>query len=81
MSSFAGATSGARLRPAEAVAAGHPDVVQRLTALAAATESDLGTKGVGPGCRPLGRVAHPLPIIGLDGTVRPELAGPQKRFP
>jgi arylsulfatase A len=72
---------GQDIAEAHNVAGQHPDVVQRLTTLAAATESDLGTKGIGPGCRPLGQVARPQPIIGFDGTVRPELAGTQKRFP
>ncbi len=52
------------------VAAQHPDVVQHLKALAAKMESDLGTTGIGPGCRPLGRVESPLPLISQDGTIR-----------
>jgi arylsulfatase A len=63
------------------VAAEHPEVVARLTALAQAIDDDLGLDGIGPGCRPLGRVAEPLPAIDHDGTVRPDMAGEVKRFP
>ncbi len=52
------------------VAEAHPDIVQRLQAIAETMKDDLGLNGVGPGCRPLGRVADPLPLIGLDGKVR-----------
>jgi arylsulfatase A-like enzyme len=69
------------LGEARDVAAQNPDVVKRLLALAAASDADLGVKGLGPGCRPLGRVAKPQPIIALDGTVRAEMAGAQKKFP
>lgn len=57
------------------VAATHPDVVARLQALAQTMESDLGLRTVGPGCRPLGRVAKPEPLINHQGEVRPGLAG------
>jgi arylsulfatase A len=63
------------------VAAKHADVVRQLRALADATESDLGRDGKGPGCRPLGRVENPQPLIAHDGTVRADAAGAQKRFP
>jgi arylsulfatase A-like enzyme len=63
------------------VAAQNPTIVARLAALAAATDSDLGVTGIGPGCRPLGRVANPVPLIALDGTVSPAVAGAQKSFP
>lgn len=63
------------------VAGEHPEVVQRLQALAQAVDSDLGQDGLGPGCRPLGRVANPLPVIDHDGTVRPDMAGDVKAFP
>jgi arylsulfatase A-like enzyme len=53
------------------VAAAHPDVVKQLEALAAAMKDDLGLDGIGPGCRPLGRVKDPKPLIGHDGKVRP----------
>ena len=66
---------------AKDVAAQNPDVVKRLLALAEASNADLGVTGIGPGCRPLGRVADPKPIIALDGTVRADMAGAQKRFP
>lgn len=52
------------------VAGDHPDVVERLRGLATAMEQDLGTDGIGPGCRPLGRVEHPQPWIARDGTFR-----------
>jgi len=51
-------------------AAAHPEVVQRLTALAQAMDSDLGLDGLGPGCRPLGRVEHPQPLIAPGGQIR-----------
>ncbi|MSU24915.1 MAG: arylsulfatase [Opitutus sp.] len=63
------------------VSAQNPDVVRRLTAIADASQADLGRDGIGPGVRALGRVAHPKPLIALDGTVRPEVAGAQPRFP
>ncbi len=63
------------------VAGAHPDVVRRLTALADATAADLGRDGTGPGVRPLGRVAEPLPLLAPDGTVRPDAIGPAVRFP
>ena len=53
------------------VAAANPDVVGQLRALAAGTRDDLGLDGIGPGCRPLGRVADPQPLIGNDGKTRP----------
>jgi len=34
-------------------------------------KDDLGTTGFGPGCRPLGKVENPQPLIGHDGKVRP----------
>jgi arylsulfatase A len=63
------------------VAEKHPDIVEQLRALAAATDSDLGRTGRGPGCRPVGRVENPLPLIAHDGAVRADAAGAQKRFP
>ncbi|MBI5766370.1 MAG: sulfatase [Verrucomicrobia bacterium] len=63
------------------LAAQKPDEVKRLRALADTMAGDLGLDGRGPGCRPLGRVDHPKPIIAFDGTVRPELAGEKKAFP
>ena len=63
------------------VAAANPAVVQRLTTLADATREDLGRDGVGPGCRPLGRVAKPEPLLQLDGTIRADAAGSRPNFP
>lgn len=54
----------------ENVAAAHADVVQRLRALADATDADLGRDGIGPGCRELGRVTNPQPLISRDGHIR-----------
>jgi arylsulfatase A len=63
------------------VAAKHPDVVERLTAVAATMKNDLGWTELGPGCRPLGRVDNPLPLISADGTIRADAAGSQRAFP
>jgi arylsulfatase A-like enzyme len=52
------------------VADAHPEVVAELQRLAAEMDADLGTKDAGPGCRPAGRVDAPLPLIGMDGTIR-----------
>ncbi len=52
------------------VAAAHPDIVKRLRELAAKMDADLGTDGVGPGCRPLARVKKAQPLIGHDGKIR-----------
>jgi len=52
------------------VVAAHADVVVKLQALADQLKDDLGTDGVGPGCRELGRVANPQPLIHVDGTIR-----------
>lgn len=59
------------------IAADHAPVVQRLREIAAATDQDLGQDGVGPGCRPLGRVADARPLIGHDGVTRPECEAPE----
>ncbi|MCA9050191.1 MAG: sulfatase-like hydrolase/transferase, partial [Planctomycetaceae bacterium] len=48
----------------------HPDIVEKLKAIAADAASDLGTDNVGPGCRQLGRVSNPEPWIRHDGTQR-----------
>lgn len=66
---------------AKNVASAHPAIVRRLTALADATTGDLGRDGVGPGCRPLGRVDHPEPLLAADGTVRADAVGSLARFP
>ncbi|MCO6457837.1 MAG: sulfatase-like hydrolase/transferase [Pirellulaceae bacterium] len=52
------------------VAADHPQVVAHLRKLAADTNDDLGVDGLGPGCRPLGRVQNAQPLINHDGTIR-----------
>jgi arylsulfatase A-like enzyme len=52
------------------VAAANPGVVERVRSLAERVGGDLGLDGVGPGCRPPGRVPHPQPLIGYDGTIR-----------
>jgi len=52
------------------VADANPDIVRRLQTLADAMKDDLGTDGVGPGCRPLGRVANPQPMINMEGIIR-----------
>jgi hypothetical protein len=52
------------------VAAKYPAEAARLRALAEATKDDLGLDGMGPGVRPLGRVANPQPLIGMDGKIR-----------
>ncbi|MFM1768198.1 MAG: hypothetical protein RJA22_727 [Verrucomicrobiota bacterium] len=48
------------------VADAHPKIVARLQGLAAAMKDDLGQDGVGPGCRELGRVPNPKPLIPHD---------------
>jgi len=53
------------------VAAQHPDIVARMEKLVAKMKDDLGASSLGPGCRPLGKVADPEPLIGHDGKVRP----------
>ena len=45
------------------VAAKHPDIVKRLQSLVAKMDADLGVTGGGPGVRPSGRVAHPIPLL------------------
>jgi arylsulfatase A len=55
------------------VAAQHPDIVARLEKLVAQMNGDLGVSGLGPGCRPLGKVKNAQPLIGHDGKVRPGL--------
>lgn len=53
------------------VAKANPEVVERLRKIAADTKDDLGMQGMGPGCRPLGRVKNARPLIDHDGNVRP----------
>ncbi len=63
------------------VAEQNPEIVQQLQTIAAAVESDLGVKTIGPGSRPLGRVKSPQPFIKQDGTVRADAVGTAKSFP
>lgn len=62
------------------VAAAHPDVVERLRALAARITADLGDGKAGPGCRPPGRVMDARPIFDANGNVRPDLPGTIRHF-
>ncbi len=62
----------------ENVAAANPEVVADLQTVAAAMKDDLGLDGMGPGCRPLGKVKDAKPIIAHDGTVREEFRGQAK---
>lgn len=41
----------------------HPAIVAQLRELATSIDADLGMKAVGPGCRPLGRVAAAKPLL------------------
>ena len=52
------------------VAKENPEVVEKLRRLAEAQKEDLGLDGLGPGCRPLGRVEAAKPLIDHDGRVR-----------
>ncbi len=45
-------------------------VVARLRDLADQTNDDLGVKGIGPGCRPLGKVEDAKPLINHRGKTR-----------
>ncbi|MEX2580736.1 MAG: sulfatase [Verrucomicrobiales bacterium] len=63
------------------VSAEHPEIVEKLQAIAAETDADLGVDGVGPGCRELGRVEDPMPFIADDGAVRPDAVGETPVFP
>lgn len=58
------------------VAADNEDVVARLKGFVEKMDADLGTKNVGPGCRPLGRVENAQPLIAHDGTVRDGFEAP-----
>ena len=55
------------------VAAQHPEIIARLERLIAKANDDLGARGIGPGVRPLGKVANAQPLIGHDGKVRSDL--------
>jgi arylsulfatase A len=63
------------------VAAEHPEIVARLQAMADTMKSDLAPNGIGPGCRPLGRVTDPKPLIDDNGVVRAGFVGAKSQFP
>ncbi len=69
------------LAEARNVAEQNPAEVRRLRALAETMRGDLGLEGIGPGCRPLGRVANPQPLIASDGTVRADAVGKVTKLP
>jgi arylsulfatase A len=48
------------------VARQHPQVVAEIHAIAAAVDQDLGRQALGPGCRTLGNVPNPKPLIPFD---------------
>jgi arylsulfatase A-like enzyme len=52
------------------VAGANAGLVAELRVVAAAMNEELGEGEFGPGCRPLGRVKDPVPLIGVDGTIR-----------
>lgn len=60
----------ADISEAKNVAADNADVVAMLRELAEQVDADLGTKEIGPGCRPLGKVEDAQPLIAQDGKVR-----------
>ncbi|MCP5522100.1 MAG: sulfatase [Verrucomicrobiales bacterium] len=63
------------------LASAFPAVVQELRDVANRMKDDLGLDGIGPGCRPLGRVENPQPLIAPDGRVREGFApgqGPRR---
>ncbi len=48
------------------IAALHPDVVTKIRTIANGIDDDLGLTGIGPGCRALGNVTDPRPLIPFD---------------
>lgn len=52
------------------VAAAHAEIVARLRGIADQMHDDLGLDGLGPGCRPLGKVSNAQPLINHEGQVR-----------
>jgi arylsulfatase A-like enzyme len=48
------------------VAGAQPKIVAQLQGLVTAMKDDLGKDGIAPGCRELGRVPHPKPLIPHD---------------
>ncbi|MDZ4850543.1 MAG: sulfatase [Pirellulaceae bacterium] len=63
------------------VALQNPEIVMRLLSLAQSMHDDLGVDKIGPGCRPLGRVANPEPLMNADGKVRANAIGSKAVFP
>lgn len=63
------------------VADEHPDVVTRLQEFARTMQQDLGVDGIGPGCRDLGYVKNPQPLINDNGSVRADAVGTISEFP
>lgn len=58
------------------VADEHADIVAQLRDIALAADDDLGREGVGPGCRTLGQIENPQPLIGHDGITRSGFEAP-----
>ncbi|MBC8115035.1 MAG: sulfatase-like hydrolase/transferase, partial [Candidatus Saccharimonas sp.] len=52
------------------VAATNPEIVTQLRNIANQMKDDLGLDGLGPGCRPLGKVSNARPLIDHDGQIR-----------
>jgi arylsulfatase A len=48
------------------VASKHPDVIERIQQICDDVDTDLGVKDVGPGCRELGTISDPVPLIAHD---------------
>jgi arylsulfatase A-like enzyme len=48
------------------VATANPEMVVKLQGFIGAMKNDLGAEGIGPGCRELGRVENPKPLIPHD---------------
>jgi len=59
------------------VAAANTEIVSQLRAVAEAQKDDLGVTGIGPGCRPLGKVDDARPLISHDGSVRAGFEAPE----
>jgi len=52
------------------LATDYPEKVRELHALVSEMANDLGLDGVGPGCRPMGYLPNPKPLVGYDGIPR-----------
>ncbi len=57
------------------VANDNPKIVEKLQTLVIAMKDDLGLTGIGPGCRELGKVSNPKPLIDPNGKVREGFEG------